>query len=160
MASKPPGATRSAKHGDVPERWILVDAKDVVLGRLASRVAIRLRGKHHAPFTPHADTGDFVIIVNAEKVKLTGNKREGKIYYKHTGWTGSTRSTTAGKILEGKHPERVILKAIERMLPGGPLSRKQMGNLRVYGGAEHPHAAQNPDVVDLSVLNPKNTRSA
>jgi large subunit ribosomal protein L13 len=149
-SSKPPGATRSAKHGDVPERWIVVDAKDVVLGRLASRVAIRLRGKHHALFTPHADTGDFVIIVNAEKVKLTGNKRQDKTYYKHTGWTGSTRSTTAGKILDGKHPERVIEEAVRGMLPKNSLGRKLFRKLKVYAGPDHPHAAQKPEEMRLA----------
>jgi large subunit ribosomal protein L13 len=106
------------------------------------------------------DMGDNVIVINAEKVQMTGNKRADKRYYWHTGYPGGIKHRTAGQILEGKHPERVILKAIERMLPGGPLSRKQMSNLRVYGGPEHPHAAQSPEVVDLKVLNPKNTRSA
>lgn len=150
MAGKPPGATRSAKPGDVPERWILVDAKDVVLGRLASRVASRLRGKHHALYTPHADTGDFVIIVNAEKVRLTGNKRNDKIYYKHTGWTGSTRSTTPAKILEGKHPERVVEEAVRGMLPKNSLGRKLFRKLKVYAGPDHPHAAQKPEEMRLA----------
>lgn len=150
MAGKPPGATRSAKPGDVPERWILVDANDVVLGRLASRVASRLRGKHHALYTPHADTGDFIIIVNAEKVRLTGNKRQDKTYYKHTGWTGSTRSTTAAKILEGKHPERVVEEAVRGMLPKNSLGRKLFRKLKVYAGPDHPHAAQKPEEMRLA----------
>jgi large subunit ribosomal protein L13 len=150
MAGKPPGATRSAKPGDVPERWILVDANDVVLGRLASRVASRLRGKHHALYTPHADTGDFIIIVNAEKVRLTGNKRQDKTYYKHTGWTGSTRSTTAAKILEGKHPERVVEAAVRGMLPKNSLGRKLFRKLKVYAGPDHPHAAQKPEEMRLA----------
>jgi large subunit ribosomal protein L13 len=150
MAGKPPGATRSAKPGDVPERWILVDAEDVVLGRLATGVATRLRGKHHALYTPHADTGDFVIIVNAEKVRLTGNKREDKTYYRHSGWTGSTRSTTAGKILEGKHPERVIEMAVRGMLPKNTLGRKLLRKLKVYAGPDHPHAAQKPEEMRLA----------
>jgi len=150
MAGKPPGATRSAKPGDVPERWILVDANDVVLGRLASRVASRLRGKHHALYTPHADTGDFIIIVNAEKVRLTGNKRQDKTYYKHTGWTGSTRSTTAAKILDGKHPERVVEEAVRGMLPKNSLGRKLLRKLKVYAGPAHPHAAQRPEELRLA----------
>ena len=150
MASSPPGATRSAKAGDVPERWILVDAADVVLGRLASAVASRLRGKHHALYTPHADTGDFIVIVNAEKVKLTGKKRERKIYYRHTGWTGSTRSTTPAKILEGKRPERVIEHAVRGMLPKNSLGRKLFRKLKVYAGPNHPHAAQRPEEMRLA----------
>jgi large subunit ribosomal protein L13 len=144
MAGQPPGATRSAKAGDVPERWIVVDAKDAVLGRLASRVAMRLRG------TPHADTGDFVIVVNAEKVRLTGRKREQKTYYKHTGWIGSTRSTTAAKILDGKHPERVIEEAVRGMLPKNSLGRKLLRKLKVYAGPAHPHAAQRPEELRLA----------
>jgi large subunit ribosomal protein L13 len=150
MAGQPRGATRSAKHGDVPERWIVVDAKDVVLGRLASRVAMRLRGKHHALYTPHADTGDFVIIVNAEKVKLTGKKAERKVYYRHTGWAGSTRFTTPARILAGKHPERVISEAVKGMLPKNSLGRKLFRKLKVYAGPEHPHAAQKPEEMRLA----------
>jgi large subunit ribosomal protein L13 len=149
MAGRPPGATRSAKAGEVPERWILVDAKDAVLGRLASRLALRLRGKHHALFTPHADTGDFVVVVNAEKVRLTGRKREQKLYYRHTGWTGSTRSTTPAKILEGKHPERVLEAAVRGMLPKNSLGRKLLRKLKVYAGPHHPHAAQKPEEIRL-----------
>ncbi len=152
--------TFSARPGDIDKKWVLIDAEGIVLGRLATHVAMRLRGKHKATFTPHMDMGDNVIVINAEKVQMTGNKRADKRYWWHTGFPGGIKHRTAGQILEGKHPERVILKAIERMLPGGPLSRKQMSNLRVYGGSEHPHAAQNPEVVDLRVLNPKNTRSA
>ena len=153
-------STYTAKPSDITKKWVLIDATDLVVGRLASIVALRLRGKHLPTFTPNMDMGDNVIVINAEKVQMTGNKRADKRYYWHTGFPGGIKHRTAGQILEGKHPERVILKAIERMLPGGPLSRKQMGNLRVYGGSEHPHAAQNPEVVDLRVLNPKNTRSA
>jgi large subunit ribosomal protein L13 len=152
--------TFSAKPADIEKKWILIDAEGVVLGRLASIVAMRLRGKHKATFTPHMDMGDNVIVINAEKVQMTGNKRADKKYYWHTGFPGGIKHRTAGQILEGRFPERVIQKAVERMLPGGPLSRTQMGNLRVYAGGEHPHAAQNPETLDVGSLNPKNTRSA
>ena len=152
--------TYSARPADIDKKWIVIDAEGVVLGRLASLVAMRLRGKHKPTFTPHMDMGDNVIIINAEKVQLTGNKRADKRYYWHTGYPGGIKHRTAGQILEGKYPERVIEKAVQRMLPGGPLSRKQLTNLRIYAGTEHPHAAQEPEVVDLAVLNPKNTRSA
>ena len=153
-------STYSPKPGEITRSWHVIDADDVVLGRLAVTAATLLRGKHKPTFAPHVDGGDFVVVVNASKIALTGNKRADKRYYWHTGFPGGIKHRTAGQILEGKHPERVITKAIERMLPGGPLSRKQMGNLRVYGGAEHPHAAQNPEVIDLAARNPKNTRSA
>jgi large subunit ribosomal protein L13 len=152
--------TYSAKLADIDKKWVLIDAEGVVLGRLASLIAMRLRGKHKATFTPHMDMGDNVIVINADKVQMTGNKRADKRYYWHTGYPGGIKHRTAGQILEGKHPERVVLKAVERMLPGGPLSRKQMGNLRVYAGTEHPHAAQEPEVIDIAAMNPKNTRSA
>ena len=152
--------TFSAKPTNIKKQWIIVDAEGVVLGRLASLVAIRLRGKHKASFTPHMDMGDNVIIVNADKIQLTGNKRTNKTYYWHTGYPGGIKSRTAEQLLEGKFPERVVTKAVERMLPGGVLSRKQMTNLRVYAGAEHPHEAQNPVRLDIKSMNPKNTRSA
>ena len=152
--------TYSAKPADIEKKWVLIDAEGVVLGRLASIVAMRLRGKHKATFTPHMDMGDNVIVINAEKVQLTGRKRAEKTYYWHTGHPGGIKSRKAAQILEGAHPERVILKAVERMLPGGPLSRKQMSNLRVYAGTEHAHEAQQPEVVDVKSMNPKNTRSA
>jgi large subunit ribosomal protein L13 len=152
--------TYSAKAGDIDKKWVLIDAQGIVLGRLASLIAMRLRGKHKPTFTPHMDMGDNVIVVNAEKVQMTGNKRADKRYWWHTGFPGGIKNRTAGQILEGRHPERVILKAVERMLPGGPLSRRQMSNLRVYAGAEHPHGAQNPEAVDVAAMNPKNTRSA
>ena len=129
--------TYTAKPADIQKKWILIDAEGVVLGRLASLVAMRLRGKHKASFTPHMDMGDNVIIINADKVQMTGKKRTDKIYYWHTGYPGGIKQRTAGDILEGNHPERVLTKAIQRMLPGGPLSRQQMTNLRVYAGAEH-----------------------
>jgi large subunit ribosomal protein L13 len=152
--------TYSAKPADIEKKWIVIDAEGVVLGRLASIVAMRLRGKHKATFTPHMDMGDNVIVINAEKVQLTGNKRADKTYYRHTGYPGGIKSATAGQILEGKFPERVVTKAVERMMPGGPLTRQQMTNLRVYAGAEHPHEAQQPEALDLAAMNPKNTRSA
>ncbi len=152
--------TFSAKPADIDKKWILIDAEGVVLGRLASIIAMRLRGKHKASFTPHMDMGDNVIVINADKVQMTGNKRADKNYYWHTGHPGGIKSRTAGQILEGAHPERVVTLAVKRMLPGGPLSRKQMSNLRVYAGAEHPHAAQSPEVLDVKAMNPKNTRSA
>ena len=151
--------TYSAKPSEIDKKWILIDAEGLVLGRLASIVAMRLRGKHKATFTPHMDMGDNVIIVNAKKIKLTGKKLTDKNYYWHTGYPGGIKSRNAQEIIEGKFPERVITKAIKRMLPGGVLSRKQMTNLRVYPGAEHPHEAQNPEKVDLKILNKKNTRS-
>ncbi len=152
--------TYSAKPADIEKKWIVIDAEGVVLGRLASIVATRLRGKHRAGFTPHMDMGDNVIVINAGKVQMTGNKRAEKRYYWHTGYPGGIKHRTAQQILEGKHPERVVEKAVQRMLPGGPLSRRQFSNLRVYAGIDHPHAAQNPEVLDVAAMNPKNTRSA
>ena len=152
--------TYTAKPADIQKKWILIDAEGVVLGRLASLVAMRLRGKHKASFTPHMDMGDNVIIINAEKIQMTGKKRTDKIYYWHTGHAGGIKQRTAGEILEGAHPERVLTKAIQRMLPGGPLSRQQMTNLRIYAGTDHGHEAQNPEVVDVKSMNSKNTRSA
>ncbi len=152
--------TFSARPADIDKKWVVIDAEGVVLGRLASIVAMRLRGKHKPTFTPHMDMGDNVIVINAEKVQMTGNKRSDKKYWWHTGFPGGIKHRTAGQILEGKHPERVVEKAVQRMLPGGPLTRKQLGNLRVYAGAEHPHVAQEPEVLDVAGMNAKNTRSA
>ena len=152
--------TYTAKPGDIEKKWVMIDAEGVVLGRLASLIAMRLRGKHKATFTPHMDMGDNVIVINADKVQLTGNKRADKNYYWHTGHPGGIKSRTAEQILEGKHPERVVMKAVQRMLPGGPLSKQQLTHLRVYASAEHPHEAQSPEVLDLASMNPKNTRSA
>lgn len=152
--------TFSAKPAEVEKKWIIIDAEGLVVGRLASLVAMRLRGKHKPIFTPHVDCGDNVIIINAEKIVLTGRKRENKKYYWHTGYPGGIKERTAKNLLEGRHPERVMLKAIERMLPRGPLGRQQMSNLRVYVGAEHPHEAQAPQVLDVKALNAKNSRSA
>ena len=152
--------TYSARPADIEKKWIVIDAEGVVLGRLAAIVAQRLRGKHKPSFTPHMDMGDNVIVVNAQKVQLTGRKRAEKTYYWHTGYPGGIKQRTAAQILEGRFPERVVVKAVERMLPGGPLSRQQMSNLRVYAGAEHPHEAQQPEVLDVKSLNAKNSRSA
>ena len=156
--------TYSAKPAEVEKKWVMIDAEGLVVGRLATIVAMRLRGKHKPTFTPHVDDGDNVIIVNAAKIVLTGNKasggRGGKVYYHHTGYIGGIKERTAKSILEGKFPERVLEKAIERMLPRGPLARVQLGNLRVYAGPEHPHAAQNPEPLDIGALNRKNRRSA
>jgi large subunit ribosomal protein L13 len=142
------------------KKWILIDAEGVILGRLASFVALRLKGKHKTSYTPHVDCGDNVVIVNAAHVVLTGRKRDQKVYYKHTGFIGGIKERTAKSILEGRFPERVVEKAIERMIPRGPLGRVQMGNLRVYPGAEHPHEAQNPEKVDIASMNRKNMRAA
>ncbi len=152
--------TYSAKPADIDKKWILIDAEGVVLGRLASIIAMRLRGKHKAGFTPHMDMGDNVIVINADKVQMTGKKRNDKVYYWHTGYPGGIKNRTARQILEGAHPERVIMKAVQRMLPGNRLSRQQMTNLRVYAGGEHPHEAQQPEVLDVKSMNSKNTRSA
>ena len=152
--------TYSAKQSEVVRGWFLIDAEEVVLGRLASIVSMRLRGKHKTTYTPHIDCGDNIIVVNADKVKLTGNKRADKTYYWHTGYPGGIKSRTAGKILEGRHPERVVIKAVERMISRNPLGRQQMCKLHVYAGTEHPHDAQKPEVLDIAAMNPKNKRSA
>ncbi len=152
--------TYVAKPAEVEKKWVLIDAKGLVVGRLASLIAMRLRGKHKPTFTPHVDCGDNVIVINAEKVVFTGRKREQKVYYHHTGFPGGIKERSAKFILEGRFPERVVEKAVERMLPRGPLGRKQLGNLRVYKGAEHPHVAQSPVSLDVAVLNAKNSRSA
>jgi large subunit ribosomal protein L13 len=146
---------------DVETKWVVIDASDVVVGRLAAFVAKRLRGKHRVDFTPHIDTGDHVVIINARNAKFTGNKLTDKIYYRHTGYPGGIKSTTAGKILEGRFPERAIEMAVKRMMPKeSPLSRKQFGKLRVYPGAEHPHVAQQPETVDFKAMNRKNAKVA
>ena len=152
--------TYSAKAADIEKKWVMIDATGLVVGRLATLVALRLRGKHKPTFTPHVDDGDNVIIVNAEKIVLTGRKREKKVYYHHTGFIGGIKERTARSILDGKFPQRVVEKAIERMLPRGPLGRRQLGNLRVYTGPDHPHTAQNPEKLDIASMNRKNTRSA
>jgi large subunit ribosomal protein L13 len=150
----------SLKPADIDKKWFVVDAEGVVLGRLASVIAMRLRGKHKTTYTPHLDCGDNIIVVNAEKVKVTGNKLRDKTFFYHTGYPGGIKERTWGFILGGKHPERLIEKAVERMVPRGPLGRQQMSNLRVYKGPSHPHEAQQPAVLDVGAMNPKNKRSA
>ncbi|MEO1207718.1 MAG: 50S ribosomal protein L13 [Pseudomonadota bacterium] len=147
-----------AKPGEVEKKWILIDANGLVVGRLASLIAMRLKGKHKAIYTPHVDCGDNIIVVNAEKIVFTGNKREDKRYYRHTGYPGGIKETSPRRILEGKFPERVVEKAVERMLRRGPLQRKLMRNLKVYAGDAHPHEAQQPEVLDVAKLNSKNVR--
>lgn len=151
--------TLSIKPADVNKEWVVIDATRVVLGRLASIIALRLRGKHTPFFTPHVDCGDHIVVINAEKVHLTGNKLEDKIYYHHTGYPGGIKERRAGEILTGRFPERVIEKAVERMMPRGPLGRQQMSNLRVYSGPDHPHTAQQPKSLDVGAMNDKNRRS-
>jgi large subunit ribosomal protein L13 len=152
--------TYNAPH-DVDHKWVIIDATDVVVGRLASYVAKRLRGKHRADFTPHIDTGDHIVVINADKAKFTGNKLKDKIYYRHTGHPGGIKSTTAGKIMSGRFPERAIEMAVKRMMPReSTLARTQLGKLRVYAGTEHPHEAQQPVTVDFAAMNAKNTKAA
>ncbi|MBO6562637.1 MAG: 50S ribosomal protein L13 [Nisaea sp.] len=150
--------TYSAKPSEIEKKWWIVDAEGVVLGRLASVLANYLRGKHKPTFTPHMDCGDNIVVINADKVKLTGNKLADKNFYWHTGYPGGIKSRTMGQILGGSHPERVIEKAVQRMISRGPLARKQMSNLRIYAGTEHPHEAQQPEVLDVAAMNPKNKR--
>ena len=149
-------STYSAKPAEVEKKWVMIDASGLVVGRLASIVAMRLRGKHKPTFTPHVDDGDNVIVVNAAKVVFTGRKRDQKNYYHHTGYIGGIKERSAKSIFEGRFPERILEKAVERMLPRGPLGRKQLGNLRVYAGSEHPHEAQKAEPLDVGVLNRKN----
>jgi large subunit ribosomal protein L13 len=150
--------TYVAKPGEVEKKWILIDASGLVVGRLAALIATRLKGKHKPIYTPHVDCGDNIIVVNAEKVIFSGDKHNDKVYYRHTGYPGGIKETTPRRILEGKHPERVVELAVERMLKRGPLQRKLMRNLKVYKGTEHPHAAQNPEKLDVAKLNRKNAR--
>ncbi len=148
--------TKPATPSTVEKKWHLIDADGLVVGRVASIIANILRGKHKPSFTPHIDCGDNVIVINADKVKFTGRKREQKTYYKHTGYPGGIKAVTAAKVLDGRFPERVLEKAVERMVPRGPLGREQMRNLRVFNGPEHTHAAQNPEVLDVAAMNRKN----
>ncbi len=150
--------TTSAKPSTITKKWYLIDATDLVLGRVASQIAKILRGKHKTSYTPHMDCGDYVVVINAEKVQLTGNKLQNKMYHRHTGYAGGIKSVSAGRLME-THPERVLYKAVERMISRNKLGRSQMTKLRVYVGADHPHAAQNPEVLDIAAMNPKNKRS-
>jgi large subunit ribosomal protein L13 len=153
-------STYTAKPAEIEKKWILIDAEGVVLGRLATIVANRLRGKHKPTFTPHMDMGDNVIVINADKVQMTGNKRADKRYYWHTGYPGGIKFRTAQQVLDGNHPERIVEKAVERMITRNRLGRQQMTHLRVYAGTAHPHEAQQPEVLDVKSMNPKNSRSA
>jgi large subunit ribosomal protein L13 len=163
-----PGLSRREQHmstfvqkpAEVEKKWVLIDAEGLVVGRLATIIATRLRGKHKATYTPHVDDGDNVIVINADKVVFTGNKYNDKKYYWHTGYPGGIKERTARAIIEGRFPERVVEKAVERMIPRGPLGRRQMKNLRVYAGSNHPHEAQQPVSLDVASLNSKNVRSA
>ena len=150
--------TFSLKPADADKKWLLIDAEGMALGRLASRIALYLRGKHKPEFTPHVDCGDNIIVINAQKVKLTGKKRDQDIFFWHTGYPGGIKQRSKGQILDGQHPERVVMKAVERMMPRGPLGRRQMTNLRVFAGTEHTHEAQKPEVLDVAAMNPKNKR--
>ena len=152
--------TRSIKPAEVEKKWHLIDAEGLVVGRLAVVIANHLRGKHKPSFTPHVDCGDHVVVINAGKVRMTGNKLTGKVYYKHTGYAGGIKETTPAKILDGRFPERVLEKAVERMIPRGPLGRRQMKNLKVYAGAEHPHEAQQPVTLDVGAMNRKNKKAS
>ena len=148
--------TRSIKPAEVEKKWHLIDGDGLVVGRLATIIAKILRGKHKASFTPHVDCGDHVIVLNAEKVRFTGNKLQSQIYYKHTGYPGGIKSVTAAKVLAGRFPERVLEKAVERMIPRGPLGRQQMKALHLYAGTEHPHSGQQPIELDVASMNRKN----
>src|ERR1700756_1760188 len=150
----------SAKPAEIEKKWVMIDAAGLAAGRLASLVALRLRGKHKPTFTPHVDCGDNVIVINAAKVVLTGRKVQQKIYYKHTGFIGGIKERSAKAILTGRFPERIVEKAVERMLPRGPLGRRQLANLRVYPQATHPHEAQQPEKLDVAAMNRKNKRVA
>jgi len=152
--------TYSAKPAEIEKKWVTIDATGLVVGRLASIVAMRLRGKHKASYTPHVDDGDNVIVTNAAKAVFTGRKLEKKVYHYHTGYIGGIKERTAKQIMAGRFPERIVEMAIQRMLPRGPLGRVQLGNLRVYPGAEHPHEAQKPEKLDVAAMNRKNVRSA
>ncbi|MEX0644167.1 MAG: 50S ribosomal protein L13 [Parvularculaceae bacterium] len=153
--------TYSAKPADVEKKWVLIDAEGLVVGRLATVIATRLRGKHKPMYTPHIDCGDNVVVVNAEKVVFTGRKLQRKVFQWHTGYPGGIKERTMENILGSKHPERVVLRAVERMMPkDSPLARTQMTNLRVYAGADHPHAAQLPEPLDVGAMNRKNRGDA
>ncbi len=148
--------TRSVKPAEVEKKWLLIDANGLVVGRLASLIAHRLRGKHKTTYTPHVDCGDNIVVINADKVRFTGNKLKQHIYYKHTGYPGGIKEITAEKVLDGRFPGRVLEKAVERMIPRGPLGRKQMTNLRIFAGTDHAHASQNPVKLDIAGMNSKN----
>jgi large subunit ribosomal protein L13 len=150
-------STYSAKASDIKKKWVLIDAEGLVVGRLATIIAMRLRGKHKPTYTPHMDCGDNVIVINAEKVLLTGNKAKDKVYHWHTGYIGGIKERTPAQFLSGRTPERVVENAVQRMLPRGPLGKHQFANLRVFAGPNHPHEAQQPEKLDIAKMNPKNT---
>ncbi len=150
--------TKYAREQDVEKKWVLFDAKDVVLGRLASEVAKILRGKHKPLYTPNADCGDFVVIINAKDVHMTGNKWEQEFHRWHTGFPGGLKERTARQLIEGKHPQRVVENAVQRMMPKTKLGDAQFTKLRVYAGAEHPHEAQQPTKIDFAAANAKNVK--
>ncbi len=152
--------TYSAKPGDVDRKWYLIDAEGLVLGRMASQISMLLRGKHKPMYTPHIDCGDHIVVINADKIQLTGRKRSDKVYYRHTGYPGGIKSTTPEQLAARGQHERVVEKAVERMMPKGPLGRKMLTKLKVYSGTDHPHEAQLPETFDFAAMNPKNTRSA
>ena len=140
--------TFAAKEQEILKKWFLVDAEGRVLGRLATQIAIRLRGKHKPVFTPHVDTGDFVVVINAEKITLTGTKLDKKVYYRHSGYIGGLKKITARRLLEEK-PEEVLRLAVKRMLPKNSLGRRQLKKLKIYKGADHPHEAQQPEILEI-----------
>lgn len=150
--------TFTLKAKQITKDWVLVDAEDMVLGRLSAFVASRLRGKHRPDFTPNMDCGDYVVVINADKIQVTGNKLDDHKFYWHTGYPGGIKERSLRQTLESKYPERVISKAVERMLPKGPLGRKMLGNLKIYAGDKHPHEAQQPKVLDFAALNSKNVK--
>ena len=152
-------STFSIKPSEIDKKWVLIDAKDLVVGRLASIIAMRLRGKHLPTYTPHMDMGDNVIVINAEKVKLTGKKLDQRRFYWHTGYPGGIKDRTQRQLLDGRFPERVLENAVRRMIPSGPLGRQQMRNLKVYAGDKHPHEAQQPATLDVASMNTKNVRA-
>ena len=151
--------TFSAKASEIDKKWILIDAKGLVVGRLAAIIATRLRGKHLPIFTPHVDCGDNIVVINADQVKLTGKKLDQRKFYWHTGYPGGIKDRSSRQIMDGPHPERVLENAVRRMMPGGPLTRAQLKNLRIYSGAEHPHEAQQPTILDVGALNSKNVKA-
>lgn len=151
--------TYSAKPAEVEKKWLLIDAEGITLGRLASLIAMRLRGKHKASYTPHVDCGDNIIVINAEKVRITGKKKQFSVFHWHTGYAGGLKSRTQGQILDSKYPERVLENAVRRMMPkDSPLARQQMTNLRLFAGPKHDHEAQQPEILDVAAMNPKNKR--
>lgn len=151
--------TYTAKPSEIEKKWWLIDAEDLVVGRLSSIIAKILRGKHKTTFTPNIDCGDYVVVINAEKIKLTGKKYAEKLYYWHTGYPGGIKDRTARQIMEGKHPERILEYAVSRMMSRGPLQRDLMTKLHIYKGNEHKHQAQNPQRLDVGAMNRKNKKT-